>query len=121
MARMLYPINCLEAGVVEIGGLLRFVAADTVVTTQVGTGFTAVKNNTGLVDITFDDAYPTFLGATLTGIQAAADDKFWEVVSFTAATRVLQIRCYDISTTAAAHPLAGDGVTFRARFKQVSY
>jgi len=121
MSRIQYPINCLEPGVVEIPGTIVFPAADTVVGPMTGAGFTAVKNAQGIVDITFDDAYPTFLGAAFTAIQALAEDRFWEIVSWTAATKVLQIRYYDISGAGAVHPTAADGVTFVARFKQVHY
>ena len=120
MSRMTYPIKTYEPGIHEILGRITF-GASSAVASYIGEGITVTKNGTGLWDVVFDDSYPTYFGTEITPFMASADDKEFVEVSFTAATRTLQIRCQDISGGAAADPTSGDGISILAAFKKVQY
>ncbi len=97
-----------SAEVVIIPG--RVSTSQTKVAPSNGSGkWTVADNTTGVYDITFAESYAQFLGAAVTCEGSTGD--FATVVSFTQATRVLQIATFS-ATTVAADDIAFSFVAF---------
>lgn len=71
--------------------------------------WTVASGSTGVYSITFTEAYSEFLGAV---IQLEAASGVAQVVSFTAATRVLLINIFNVDGTTAANKAFSFVATF---------
>lgn len=97
-------LKTLDSDLIKLYGSV-LLAASTAVTSQVCNGFTVTALGVGTLTITLDDAYPTFIGATLTPLCATAVDNHWHVITASPTTKSITIRCLAGATATA--PLAG--------------
>lgn len=84
-----------------------------------GIGFSVVRTSAGLFTITFDDAFPAFESAHATLQLASGGDQIIQIGTWTASTKKLQIRVWDISGAAVADVAAdaNNRIHFTAVFR----
>lgn len=85
-----------------------------------GDGFSVLRNNAGLWDVTFDESYAEFIGPSGPGLQLnAPDDKSIQFGAWDATTRTLRVVCWDNSGAAATDIVANanNRITFVAWFR----
>lgn len=96
-------VRTIEQGLFYIKGSFAPNGSSAIDATQNrGYGWTVARTSTGLFTITFDSVYPALRAFTANLQLASADDKFCQVGTYTAASKTLEIRVYDISGTAVA-------------------
>jgi hypothetical protein len=102
-SRIFRKIMGLNYGEVRVSGSFAPNGSSALSATAVkGKGFTVAYISTGLYRITFADKYPTLISCRL-GLQlTTGDDKVLQMGDYTAASKTLDIRCWDISAAAVA-------------------
>jgi hypothetical protein len=89
---------------------------------NLGLGWSVAYVSTGLYRVTLTDSFPYLLSVVASLQVATADDKFAANVAYTASTKVLDIRVYDLSTGALADVAAdaGNRINFMCLFQDSS-
>lgn len=114
-------VRGLGKGVTIIAGSFAPAGAGAV-TDQKGRGFTVARTSAGLFTITFTGRFGDFI-AFIPGLQlAAGDDKFVQMGTYTAASRTLTLRVWDVSVPAETDVAANanNRINFIAVFKNSS-
>ena len=71
-----------------------------VATSTFGRGFTVARTSAGLFTITFADKYAKMVGSSVALQLATGDDKIVQLGTYTAASKTVTIRSWDISGAA---------------------
>jgi len=123
-ARNLAPVRALIRELIPVTGSFAPNNTGTVAaTSRTGLGWSVARTSAGLFSVTFTDKYSGGLVAAVAQLQlATADDKFVQIGTWTASTRVLQIRVWDVSGAAVADVAANanNRINFTAWFRNIA-
>lgn len=88
-----------------------------------GRGWTVAYISTGLYRITFADKYVTLISAVVTLQQATGGDQFLQLGTYTASSRTLDVRNWDVSGAAVADIAAdvNNRINFDCVFGNLSF
>jgi len=97
------PVRTLVRELIPVVGSFAPNGASAVsATSRKGLGWSVARTSAGLFTITFTDKYNDLVCAESSLQLASADDKFTQIGTWTANTKALQIRVWDVSGGAVA-------------------
>lgn len=115
--------RCRGKGLVDVHGSFRPNSTSAVSSAyNKGNGWSVARTSTGLFSVTFDEDYYELVSVVVTLQLATGADQFCQVGTWTSATRVLQIRVWDVSGAAVADVAsdADNKIHFVATFRDTN-